>query len=181
MFINDDNNCNNRVKQGAGIIAILLSIVMIAFQSSIALGLPVGKAAWGGGGGGSSASSGADDDGDGDGSDYDGEIPIGLRIISGIFVFVYCFIATILAQRAKFKDFGYTERFCSRWTWYVFCFMAFETILNLASPSPLERNTWGPVCFVFAVASFILAREDDYDSQQPSSGQGLSENDHLNV
>lgn len=158
---------NKRIEQGAAILAVLCSLVQIAFQTCLAAGAPWGKAAWGGG---------------------SGTLPKSLRVASSVAVFVYTFVLSLFLQRiskifdgvvvdsdttgtlsihrCQFLSTTFVNR--SMWTLTVLLYLA--TLENFASRSPLERFTWGPFCFVFATCCLVLAKSNTgYDTPTSSA------------
>jgi hypothetical protein len=65
----------------AAVAAAVGFFVQAAFQAALALGAPLGSASWGG--------------------TYEGQLPMGLRIASGVAVFFYVLFALIVAGRVS--------------------------------------------------------------------------------
>jgi hypothetical protein len=108
-----------------------------SFQAAIALGAPFGRASWGGA--------------------YDGQLPVGLRVASGVAVGVYILAALIVLGRGGFRGvplpFGVL-----RWgTWVLVGLMFVGAVVNLASSSGWERFGWGPVALIEGVLCLFVA------------------------
>ena len=72
-------------------------LIQAAFQAALALGAPLGSAAWGGA--------------------YEGQLPMGLRIASGVAVGIYVLFALIVLGRAGFWSVPLTQGFLRWGTW----------------------------------------------------------------
>ena len=108
-----------------------------AFQVALALGVPWGRAAYGG----TSAT-----------------LQPELRVASGVATIVWLLAAAVVLGRA-----GYWGS--ARWTgsfhwgtWLVAGLLALGAAVNFASSSPWERFGWGPLALLLAVLCVILAR-----------------------
>ncbi|CAB9504535.1 expressed unknown protein [Seminavis robusta] len=135
-----------QVRSIAGGIAITGAVGVAIFQALLALGLPLGKAAWGG----SSA-----------------ELSVTLRISSAIAVGVWLAIASVFATRAGFLRPAWMSMggaVCT--TWAVFGLLCVGCLLNWASRSPTERNIWGPITTILVISTFLLARSERPDAQE---------------
>ena len=129
----------------AGVIAILCAVVQVIFQAAIALGLPLGKASWGGAT-----------------EDEDTQLPSSLRIVSGVASVVYAFFVSALVQASGLPMVTascYSDGLVRGVLWFLVIFLCLETILNWASPSPTERYIWGPFLLVFDASCIVLLHQ----------------------
>ncbi len=122
-------------KTGAAATIGFISIAV--FQAVLALGVPLGKAAWGG----SSA-----------------HLSPALRVGSGISMVVWFIAAAIVAQRCGILKMRFSPILINRATWALVGVMFLSSALNWASRSAWERYTWGPVNLLIAILCFIVAR-----------------------
>jgi hypothetical protein len=120
----------------AAIVAVVLLGVVGLFQVALALGAPLGQAAWGG--------------------RHSGVLPPNLRMASGVAgVVVYPLIALFILASAGLLE--------ARWTgtgeagmWALTGFFTLGAMANFASRSRSERF-WGPVSLVIAACCGIIA------------------------
>ena len=125
-----------RVKVAATVAVIFLTVVVV-FQIALALGAPLGKAAWGG--------------------QHQGVLPKRLRIASGVAAFlVYPFIIVTVLGAAGVIDAGFPPGNTSTVMWILGGLFAFGGLANLASRSTLERY-WSPVSIAIAICCAIIA------------------------
>jgi hypothetical protein len=108
-----------------------------AFQLALALGAPLGRAAWGG---------------------TQTHLPMDLRIASGFAVGVWVLAALIVLGRGGFKVSPLPLAFLRGGTWTLVGVSALATLMNLASSSSWERFVWAPVALILAVLCFVVAR-----------------------
>lgn len=118
--------------RSAGIAAVLLS-GMAGFQIALAAGAPWGAAAWGGA--------------------NPGVLPRGLRVSSAGSSLVYVLLAVV--ARSTFIPALLRRRILT----VASGGMVAGTVMNLASPSNIERTLWTPVAATLA-AVLWLARSD---------------------
>lgn len=121
----------------AAIVAVALLVVIVAFQIALALGAPLGYAAWGG--------------------RNPGVLPMPLRIASGVAaVVIYpLVILAVLASAGLIEaDWLPVDRAVAMWT--LAGVLALGALANFASRSPRER-LWGPVALAVAVCCGIIA------------------------
>lgn len=110
------------------------------FQTALALGAPLGRAAWGGG--------------------HPGVLPVGLRIASAVAIVIWTFAMVLVLERAGFSLVSLPAG-VARWgTWVLVGLLVLGALMNLASPSPWERFLWGPVGIALAWLTLSLARTD---------------------
>jgi hypothetical protein len=119
------------VAAAAGFLAIA------AFQLALALGAPLGRAAWGG---------------------THERLPTGLRIASAFAVGVWALAALIVLGRAGFSISPLPPTFVRWGIWILVGVSVLGAILNFASSSRWERFVWGPVALVLAVLCLLVAR-----------------------
>ena len=108
-----------------------------AFELALALGAPLGRAAWGG---------------------DSAHLSTGLRVASAIAVAVWVLASLIVLGRGGMRIVRLSDAFERRGTWILFGLLALATVVNFASPSVWERYTWGPISLMLAVLCFLLAR-----------------------
>lgn len=118
------------------VVAFGLAIIA-AFQLALAIGMPWGRAAYGG----TSAT-----------------LAPELRMASGVATFVWLLAAAVVLGRA-----GYWGS--TRWsvafpwaTWVVAVLLLLGAVVNFASSSPWERFGWGPLALLLAILCVVLAR-----------------------
>ena len=105
-------------------------IAIAAFEGLLALGVPWGRAAWGG---------------------SHVRLPKRLRAASAITVPVYAFAAAVVLGRAGIWGRGPLDPVFQWGTWVLVGGMALGAILNLASRSRLERYVMTPVALVLSL------------------------------
>jgi hypothetical protein len=119
------------VAAAAGFLAIA------SFQAALALGAPLGRAAWGGA------------------HTY---LPTGLRIASAFAVAVWVLAALIILARAGFQVSPLPPAFVQWGAWILVGVLPLGAIMNFASPSSWERFLWGPVALILAALCLLIAR-----------------------
>jgi predicted anti-sigma-YlaC factor YlaD len=120
----------------AAVLAATGFVVVAGFQLLLALGVPLGKAAWGGG---------------------QATVPPDLRVASSVSMAVFIGAALIVLGRAGFWGLRLAGIFRVG-TWLPAVAMGFGAVLNLASSSVWERFIWAPVALILAVLSAMVAR-----------------------
>lgn len=121
----------------AAIAAVVLLLVIVAFQAALALGAPWGFAAWGG--------------------RHPGVLPRRLRIASGIAaLIIYPLIIVLVLAAAGLIDADWLPVDRSLVMWVLAGFLALGALANFVSRSPRERF-WGPVALAIAVCCGIIA------------------------
>ena len=123
-----------RIAAGAAAAGFL---IQAAFQAALALGAPLGSASWGG--------------------IYEGQLPMGLRIASGVAVGVFVLAALIVVGRAGFRGVPLTHGFLRWGTWVLVGLMFLGALENFASSSGWERFGWGPFTLILAVLCLFVA------------------------
>ena len=120
----------------AALLFAALTGFVIAFQLALALGAPWGAAAMGGA--------------------FPGVYPPPMRIAAVVQALVLALIAAVVLSRA-----GVTLpawRVAARWlVWIVVAFLALGIVLNLITPSGIERLVWVPVASVLFAAALRVA------------------------
>ena len=123
--------------RAVAIAAVMGFLVIAAFHASLALGAPLGRAAWGG---------------------THTHLPTRLRVGSAIAVVVWLMASAIVLGRAGI-DVVPLPPGVLRWgTWILVGALLVGTLVNLASKSPWERFLWAPLAFAIAILCFMLAR-----------------------
>lgn len=121
----------------AAIVAAVLLAVIVVFQISLALGAPLGSAAWGG--------------------THPGVLPGRLRIASLVAgVLLYPFLILFVLVSAGVLTAPWVPGTGRVGMWVLTGFFALGTIANFASRSKKER-IWGPVSLAIAVCCAIVA------------------------
>ena len=120
----------------AAVLAVVLVTIVAVFQFALALGAPLGKAAWGG--------------------RNEAVLPTGLLIASGLAaIVVYPFIAVYVLASADLINLEWLPTGATG-MWVLTGFFTLGTIANLASRSKIER-VWAPVSLAIAVCCAIVA------------------------
>lgn len=114
---------------------ILIGIVIL-FHLCLVIGMPWGKATMGG--------------------KYPGKLPNGMRIISVISMIILFILAIIVLAKADLVIYEF-KSISSVAIWFVVGFSAIGTILNIITPSKIERNIWGPTTALLLITSIIVA------------------------
>jgi len=122
----------------AAIVAAVLIAVVAVFQIALALGSPVGAAAWGGG--------------------NPGVLPTRLRVASGIAgLFFYPVILVFVLDAGGVVDTDLGNGDLARvFMWVLTGLFTLGALANFASKSKIER-IWGPVSLVIAICCGIIA------------------------
>ena len=111
--------------------------IIAAFQLALALGVPWGRAAYGG----TSAT-----------------LQPELRVASGVATVVWLLAAAVVLGRAGHWGSARWSVAFARGTWVVAVLLALGAVVNFASSSPWERFGWGPLALVLAILCVVLAR-----------------------
>lgn len=128
----------------AGKAAAALFLVVLAFQAALAAGAPWGEASFGG--------------------SNPGVLPASLRASSAIAVVVYVLLAAVAGTRWT----GGTLR--RRLLYGTAALMVLGTVMNVASPSFLERIVWTPVTVALVVALWRAARHASLSNVSRNEG-----------
>jgi hypothetical protein len=123
--------------RGVALAAVVGFLAIALFQAALALGVPLGRAAWGG---------------------TRTHLPIGLRIASAVAMVVWVLAAAIVLRRVEYQASLIPEP-VARWgTWVLVGVLLVGALMNFASTSPWERFLWGPLALLLAVLCFVVAR-----------------------
>ncbi len=121
----------------AAIVAVALLGVIVIFQIALALGAPLGYAAWGG--------------------RHPGVLPMRLRVASAVVALVvYPVIILVVLAAAGLIAADWLPIDGSLLMWALAAFLGLGAIANFASRSPRER-IWGPVALAIAVCCAVIA------------------------
>lgn len=110
--------------------------LLCLFQLGLALGLPWGRAAWGG--------------------QHEGVLPRKLRIASVLSIVIYAFIALIALERVGLTEF-FAKSFAHVAMWVIFGYLCLGVLMNGISRSKIERAIMTPVALVLAVLALCIA------------------------
>jgi hypothetical protein len=110
---------------------------LILFQILLALGYPLGDAAWGG---------------------HYTVLPAGLRIASALSSALYAAIIFIALAQAGFVRVPFAPGFIRAILWALTALFFLGTLMNLASQSIWERAIWAPLAFALTACCYILVR-----------------------
>ena len=120
----------------AAVVAVVLLGIVTVFQAALALGAPLGAAAWGG--------------------RYPGALPAGFRVASAIAaVLIYPGIITIVLNSAGIIEVESLPANAGT-MWFLAAIFTFGTVANLMSQSQPER-IWAPVSAAIAICCAIIA------------------------
>jgi hypothetical protein len=114
----------------------LLSALVIAFQLALALGVPWGEYAMGG--------------------RFPGAYPPPMRVAALVQTIPLGLMALLVLARAGLVLPAW-RRAARAGIWVVVGFAAVATVLNLITPSPLERLIWAPVAILLLLTSLRVA------------------------
>jgi hypothetical protein len=120
----------------AGVLAAAGFLAIAAFQLTLALGAPLGHAAWGG---------------------QQARLPTRLRIGSSVAVVIWILAALIVLGRAGFEV-SLLPDVVQRWgTWFLVGLLPVGALMNVASSSRWERYLWGPLALILALLTLVVA------------------------
>lgn len=123
--------------RAAAVAASMGFLAIAAFQAALALGAPLGRAAWGG---------------------TRTDLPISLRIASAVAIAVWLFAAAIVLGRVGIDVVPLPADFLRWGTWVLVVIIAIGALMNFASQSPWERFLWGPVAVILTLLTLVIAR-----------------------
>jgi len=124
------------VHRPAAIVFAILALTLVLFQLALALGAPWGQAAMGG--------------------QYPGVFPMWLRITAVFQAALLGFFGAFVLSRAQVA-FPHLSG-VARWAiWVIVAFSAVSVLMNLATPSHIERMIWAPVAVLMLITSTIVA------------------------
>lgn len=122
--------------QTAAFIAVVLLALVAVFQAALALGAPLGEAAWGG--------------------QHPGVLPTRLRVASGVAaVAIYPGIIAIVLNTSGVIDVEWLPASAGI-MWLLTGLFTLGTVANLVSRSRLER-LWAPVSAAIAICCAVIA------------------------
>jgi len=120
----------------AALLAAIGFTVIAVFQVVIALGAPLGRAAWGG---------------------AHIVLPRNLRVASAVAVVIWVVAALVVLDRAGTPIIDLPDAVTYWGTWALVVVLPIGALMNFASSSPYERFGWGPLALVLAMLTLILA------------------------
>lgn len=120
----------------AGLLAALGFIGIALFQVALALGAPLGRAAWGG---------------------AHRVLPMSLRIASAVAVAIWLLAALVVMARAGVPIVPLPTDVASWGTWLVAALSLLGAIANFASSSRWERFGWAPLALILAGLCLVVA------------------------
>jgi len=112
-------------------------IAMSIFQILLIKGRPYGEYAWGG---------------------KHKVLPRNLRWGSVSSLFIYAFMALVTIEKSGISNSFLSESFTRSAMWFIFGYMVLGVLMNAASRSKKERNTWTPILVILAIVTFLIAR-----------------------
>lgn len=118
----------------SAVVFTALSGILIVFQGCLAAGVPWGEASMGG--------------------RYPGKYPPRMRIVAIINMIVLSFIALLVLSHADIL-LPQLKQISRIGIWFVAAFSGISTVLNLITPSKIER-IWAPVAFFQLLTSIIV-------------------------
>ena len=120
----------------AAVVASVGFLVIVAFQAALALGAPLGEAAWGG---------------------AHRRLPTPLRIGSAVAVAIWLLAAVIVLGRAGFELVSLPSG-VERWGgWAVAGLLIVGAVMNAASSSRWERFGWAPLSAALVALTIVVA------------------------
>jgi hypothetical protein len=122
--------------QTAALLASIGFLVLAAFQLALALGVPWGKAAWGG---------------------KSSVLPSNLRVASGVSMVVWLFAALVVLDRAGTPVADLPDVLSAPLTWLLVPLLVVGALMNIASSSPYERFGWAPTALLMALLTLVVA------------------------
>jgi len=120
----------------AAIVFSALTALVCAFQLALAAGAPWGEYAMGGA--------------------FPGVMPAAMRVAAVVQVGVLAAVALLVVSRAGLVLPGWAR--VARWlVWVVVALLGVSVVLNLVTPSPMERLIWAPVAAVLFLSALRVA------------------------
>ena len=124
--------------QAAAVAAAVGLGILCLFQLALALGAPLGRAAYGG--------------------SHPGVLPVGLRVTSAAAILVWTLAALVVLRRSGFADLPVPPAVAGWGTWVVVGLLLVGVVMNLASSSPWERYLLAPYALALAGLCFLATR-----------------------
>jgi hypothetical protein len=134
----------------AGLLAALGFIGIALYQIALALGAPLGRAAWGG---------------------AHRVLPMPLRIASAVAVAIWLLAALVVTARAGVPILPLPTEMVRWGTLLVAGLSLLGAITNFASTSPWERYGWGPVALILAGLCLVVA----LNASEPAAGRSQAD------
>lgn len=114
----------------------VVTFVVIAFQIALAAGAPWGAYAMGGA--------------------FPGQFPPELRVAAVIQAVILALLAGVVLARAGVALPNWSRT--SRWLiWVAVAFSGLSLVLNIITPSSIERAIWAPVALIMLISSLTVA------------------------
>jgi hypothetical protein len=120
----------------AAVVAAIGFLVIAVFQAALALGAPLGRAAWGG---------------------ATAVLPSRLRISSAVAFVAWLIAPVIVLGRAGIEVVALPRDVLVWGTWALVVLSALGAVVNFASSSRWERFGWGPLAALLAILSLVVA------------------------
>ena len=120
----------------AAVVAAAGFVGIALFQLALALGAPLGRAAWGG---------------------ANAILPIRLRRASAVAVVIWLLAAVLILARAGVISVPLPQVVLVVGAWVLVVTSVVGALVNLASSSPWERFGWAPYAATLAVLSLVVA------------------------
>jgi hypothetical protein len=146
-------NPTERLAPRAAIAAAACFVAIALFQLVLAVGAPLGHAAWGG---------------------AHANLSTAERVGSAIAMFVWSGAALILLGRAGLRPTRVPSKILRRATWTLVGLSLIAAIMNFASPSQWENLIFGPLALLLATLCTIVARSDLEPQQHPTAARSLT-------
>ncbi len=122
--------------RAVAVLAAVGFVAMAGFQAALALGAPIGRAAWGG---------------------NDTRLPRRLRVASAFAGPLFLLAALIILRRSGLRFSPISSTFAQWGTFVLAGLMALSAVANMASKSRWERFLWGPTALALAVLCLLTA------------------------
>ncbi len=120
----------------AAIIAVVIFVIISVFQLLLALGLPLGKLAYGG--------------------KYE-KLPTNMRIMSFVAIGIFALGSISVLERAGIITLFNNPIFTLVVVWVIAIYLAFNTFLNIISKSKQEKLIMTPLSLILTICCFIVA------------------------
>ncbi|MCS7052657.1 MAG: hypothetical protein NZM09_02860 [Ignavibacterium sp.] len=117
------------------LVFVFLTLIVIVFQLALAMGVPWGAASMGG--------------------KFPGKYPPKMRMVAAFNALVLFFFCVIVLSRANFIA-PQLFSFSKTAIWFVIIFFGISTVMNIITPSKIER-IWAPVAAFQLITSLIIA------------------------
>lgn len=123
--------------RASGMLVAALMAGLVAFQLALAIGLPWGRAAYGG--------------------QYE-LLPDGLRVASGVAALVWSAVALIVLRRAGVVSFSLLpQNWLPAAVWVVVAILVLAVVMNAITTSAIERAIWLPVSALMLIGTLVVA------------------------